>query len=171
LEHYVERSWLFVTLRIDSPPIGSLPHWEGDVEPIHLSFSTPDPVYPLRISAISADQQSDVVLWVYAAHRMTAPGASTEYANRISGDDAEYLQAEYPRLSEILAKPGFLTMLTRTYAKGEMVEDIHLAPAERDVEYRQIYYSGIPVVEGLLALTIGWGALHLRRPRRTFLGR
>lgn len=57
-----EPAWYFVAIRIDSTqfihPFDY--YWTGAIEPVAFSFDTEVPVYPMRISAISAPQSTEV---------------------------------------------------------------------------------------------------------------
>jgi hypothetical protein len=169
LQFYVDRSWYFVLFRVAA---GQFPegaeHWSGELEPIGLSFASAEPIYPLRISALSAAEQSEVLLYVRAGHRMTFPGARTEYVNHISASELQAIRARMPRLGPLLCEGSYLTKLRRTFRPSEMTDDLVLQRAETDDELRRIYYSGIPALELLLlgGLIAGWGHRRRRGPGR-----
>jgi len=81
LQFYLDKSWYFVLLRIDPEgELGNDPYldyYSGGIDPIRLTFSTPELVYPMRISVISLDYMAQVLLYVCSDHRLTFPGAIT----------------------------------------------------------------------------------------------
>ncbi|MCP5111197.1 MAG: DUF2330 domain-containing protein, partial [bacterium] len=90
IAHYVEQDWYFVTMEVDSTAYDADPYYDyyhRAVEPIRFSFTAAEPIYPLRISAVSAYNDSHVYLYTKANHRLEFPGAETQYANRISASE------------------------------------------------------------------------------------
>jgi hypothetical protein len=172
LQFYIDKSWFFVAMRTDSATVaGSRPgaYRIGGLDPIRLAFATTRAVYPLRISAISARNPSQVLLYACAPHRMTFPGATTEYANRINDRELRHLQSLYPLLGTVLTRPCFLTKLRRFVPANEMDDDLFLEQAPDDHEFREVDYAGIPLAELLfLALAL---ALYGRSRRRGRAGR
>jgi hypothetical protein len=152
---YVERSWYFVAMQVDSTalaqarPYGGYWYYYGQLEPIRLTFSSDEIIYPMKISAMSAAEDSRVHLYVKSDHRMTFPGASTTYANRLSAGELEQI-APYPSLRQVFRPGDFLTKLQRGYLPEEMTEDIILERAPTDAEFHLIHYSGFPWTGALL---------------------
>ena len=158
LGHYVDKDWVFVALRIQGDgftPGHASDFYYGGTDPVHLRFEAAEPVYPMRISAMSADEASDVTLYVCARHRMTFPGAETLYANRIDSHERAQVQRAYETFAEVLPDDCFLTKLHVILSPEEMEEDIILTPASSDREMRQIYYSGWPPLDGVLMILLG----------------
>ncbi len=119
-------------------------------------FAATAAVYPMRISAVSADSKTRVHLYVKAAHRMTFTGADTWYANRITSRDLSLL-GSYPTLVSRLEPGDFLTKLNRDYTPVQMTEDLILVRAANDDEFRIIQYSGLPwTLLALFAVTGIW---------------
>ncbi|MFC1573431.1 DUF2330 domain-containing protein [Candidatus Eisenbacteria bacterium] len=168
LDFYVERDWVFVAMRVEEPDVDQ-PYpdysYRGGTEPVHLSFDTVEPVYPMRISAMSADDISTVTVYVCADHRMTFPGADTRYANKINASELRAIREHYAHLGAILPEGCFLTKLRRQFTPDQMDSDILFVRADSDREFHEIHYSGFPPIEGLLALAIGVG-IHLYWRRR-----
>lgn len=158
LHFYTERGWYFAVFRIDPAQLpGTAEQWSGLLDPVRLSFRSPHPVYPLRISAVSAAEWTEVLLYVCAAHRMTCPGVVTEYANRISSGELRAIRERYPRLGPLLSEGHVLTKLRGSFTPAEMTDDLVLTPARTDEELRTVHYSGLPVADLLLlGLTAGW---------------
>lgn len=169
LQFYIDKSWYFVAMKIDSASAAAERHghyWYGPIDPIHLSFESTEIVYPMKISSISAreDDPSMVLLYVCTDHRMTFEGASTEYANHFSIPEFTFLRENYAYLGPYLTAPPYLTKLRVSLTASEMTDDIVLERASTDDEYREVYGAGIPATE-LMFLVMG-GAI-LWRARRT----
>lgn len=171
---YVDRSWYFVTMQVDSSALDDFygndyyynNYYYGGLEPITLTFSTEEPVYPMKISAFSADDDTRVHLYLKANHRMTFSGAETYYANRFSSGELDDLRYS-PLLRSVLRPGDFLTKLRRGYTPAEMTEDIYFQRTDGDEEFVLIHYSGWPATTLLL---VGppfiWGMVRSLRKRR-----
>ncbi|MCK4304091.1 MAG: DUF2330 domain-containing protein [Candidatus Eisenbacteria sp.] len=159
LQFYINKSWYFVAMKVD--PSSSVwnsnagGYWHGGLDPIRFSFDTEQIVYPMRISALSAMDQTEVLLYVCDSHRTTVDRATTEYANRIDEIELDHIQRLYPHLGEVLTGPCFFTKLRRTFTIDEMDDDIHFERAQSDAEFREINYTGLPFTEILLVAMIG----------------
>ena len=94
-------------------------------------------------------------MYVCASHRVTFPGSTTEYANRLNADELRTIQNQYNHLGPLLTRSCFLTKLRKNFPIGEMTEDIILERAPNDDEFRQIRYSGLPSTEILLVAMVG----------------
>ncbi|MEN8007787.1 MAG: DUF2330 domain-containing protein [Candidatus Krumholzibacteriota bacterium] len=149
INDYVERSWYFVAMQVDSTalaeinPGGYYGYYSGNLDPIRLAFASDEIIYPMKISAMSAADVSTVHLYVKTDHRMTFSGASTHYANRFSAGELNEL-SRFTSLRSIFQPGDFLTKLQRGYLPEQMVEDIILAQAATDDEFHLIIYGGFP---------------------------
>ena len=168
LATYVERSWYFVAMKVDSTALADLGltyyggYYGGGLEPIRLTFTSDEMIYPMRISAVSASEATRVHIYVNADHRMTFAGAETWYANRFTSREIDGLEY-YPALAGRLQAGDFLTKLNRGYTPSEMDEDLILTRAADDVEFRIIRYSGLPWTMLVLVGPAGIWALYRRR--------
>lgn len=175
LTDYVDRSWYFVTLRVDSEALEDFHgtyygdyyySYYGGLDPITLTFPAEAPVYPMKISAYSAAASTSVNVYVKSSHRMTFPGAETYYANRFSTGELADLP-HCPSLAPLLSSGDFLTKLRRGYTPAQMTEDVYFVPAESDQEFRLVHYSGWPVTSLLLlGGPVVWGVWRAGRRRR-----
>jgi len=121
-------------------------------------------VYPLRISAVSAAERSNILIYTCAANRLTFPDAETEYANRIDDEEARYISDTYPALDPLISEGCFVTKLRMICTPQEMDEDIYFESAPSNDEFREIRYSGLaPVSDGVL---LALGLFLLGRPWR-----
>ncbi len=160
-EDYVARAWYFVTMKIDStafpPEYGrSDPYYPGyywGIDPIHLTFESDEIIYPMKISAVSSAEVTNVVIYVAADNRIDFTGATTTYANRISASELRAIRERYSHIGAQLADGDFLTRLERAFSPAEMDEDLTLTAAASNSEFHQITYSKLPL--GLILLLLG----------------
>ncbi len=166
INSYVEQDWYFVTVKVDSatfaetfPQYDHYHHYNGFLEPLTFTFSSGNIIYPMRISAMSAAESTQVDLYVVADHRMTFPGATARYANRFSEAEINQIGSHYYSAVKNLLETGdYLTHLRRDFRPQDMTEDIVIVPAENDDEYWMIYYSGFPWMTALLlGPAVLWG--------------
>jgi hypothetical protein len=160
LDAYVQDDWYFVTLKVDSTAFDEAQqdwYWSGGMQPIALTFTCDAPTYPMRISAISAVDDTSVILYVNADRRMDFAGAETEYANNLSANEVRAIRTKYPDLGALLQPGDYLTKLKRSYSPAQMDADVLLEAAASNAEYRRIYYSGLPLTTGLLVLVFAAG--------------
>lgn len=172
ISDYVEMDWYFVTMQVDSTALEEYYYNDyyyypyGGLDPITLTFPTETPVYPMKISAYSAADETRVHLYVKADHRMTFDGAETFYANRFSTQELSELPY-YPSLREVFQPGDFLTKLNRGYTPAQMTQDIYLVRSDSDDEFRLINYSGWPVTTlVLLGSPVIWGMRRSFRSRK-----
>lgn len=187
LDSYVQDDWYFVAMRVDStaffedgpasfggdkapvPP----PYYDGPaVQPITFSFAADGLVYPLRISSVSAYEDSEVYLYTAASHRLDFPGAEALYANRLTAGELQAIRRQYPTAGALLKEGDFLTKLHRGYTPQQMTADIVLTRAPDDGEFLPITYSGFPVWSVVfLGTAAGCWVRRRRRGRRVTAGR
>lgn len=167
LDSYIARSWYFVAMKIDPEAFEDWQteggYWYGRLDPVRLEFAAAEPVYPLEISSLSAAQATEVSLYTIADARLTFPGATTLYANRVTDGELQEIRSAYPAFGALLHAGDFVTKLRRNYSPDEMTEDLVLAPDDDGGEFHQVFYSGFPLTAVLL---LGTGAWLRLRPRR-----
>ncbi len=160
LQFYIEKSWFFVAMKTDSASFWERPThldpWRGGIDPVRLTFTTPEIVYPMRVSAISAGEWTEVLIYVCSDHRMTYAGAVTEYAHQISAEELPAIRAAHENLGPLLAHPCFMTKLRRTFTPEEMTGDIVLARADNDHEFRLGRYQYDVSLGGGLVMLVAW---------------
>ncbi len=171
IEHYVDEGWSFATVRIDSVSFHQTfgNDWNeglyyGQLQPLIFEFASEEMIYPLRISAVSASESSEVVLYVADEHRRDFEGAVTRYANRFTAD--ELADLNYRHAAAWLQPGEFLTHLRRNFHPEEMTTDLVIRRAASDQEFRLINYSGMPwMTVGLLGAPAAWFLWRRKRPR------
>lgn len=161
IDDYVARSWYFVAMQVDSTALAEIDpyshggyygYYYGGLDPIQLTFSSDEIIYPMKISALSAASNSKVHLYVKTDHRVIFPGASTYYANRFSSAEIDGIPRHMAFREDF--QPGdFLTRLQRGYRPAQMTEDIILAAAPNNDEFRMVTFSGFPWT-GLLVFSV-----------------
>ncbi len=179
IDSYVDQGWSFVTVKVDSasfystfPQYNDYGYYGGLLAPLTFTFASDELVYPMRISALSAAESTDVDLFILGDHRMDFPGASTRYANRFDADEISSISTQYYSRIKTLLSPGdFLTFLRREYSPSQMNEDITITQASNDEEYWLVYYSKFPWMTAfLLGPAVLWGVyrrFQKRRPQGT----
>lgn len=179
LADYVADGWYFVAMSIDSTaaaavrwPYGKVaagdqapPFWYPALQPMAFRFAAAEPVYPLRISQVSAGGYSPVSLYVAADRRVDFPGARTLYANRLSAGEHAAIAGAYPAAGAVLEPGRWLTRLYREYSGAEMDADLVLQAAASQSEVRIVHYSGLPVWTVAFGGAVAWWVAR-RRHRR-----
>ncbi|MBM4130560.1 DUF2330 domain-containing protein [bacterium] len=177
LAEYVADGWYFVAMSIDStaaaaprwpygkaaPDRAAPDYWYPALQPMTFRFAAAQPIYPLRISQISAGGYSPVSLYVAADGRVDFPGARTLYANRLSVGEHAAITAAYPAAGAGLDAGRWLTRLYRAYAGAEMDADLVLTPAASQSPVRLVRYSGLPVWTVAFGGAVAWWVARRRR--------
>jgi hypothetical protein len=158
LGEYVARDWYFVAMKLDTtqaPPVIDQ-WWSAFTSPARITFAHSGNAitYPLKISALSTKDRSEVLVYTIGPDPMRFPGAKVEYANFISEAEAEAIASRYTTLAAFLPPDVFLTKLRRTFTKAEMSQDMTITPTNDRSEFREIRYAdaGIRGLALLLAL-------------------
>lgn len=70
IEHYIKKNWQFVIIRVKNPVKGEIN------PPVMLKFSTPEPVFPLKIFAVNSRKRSttNINLYVLGSKEAGAKG-------------------------------------------------------------------------------------------------
>ncbi|GHG90824.1 hypothetical protein GCM10018780_10850 [Streptomyces lanatus] len=181
LKPYVKKGWEYVAVKLTpdtaNPTATPATPLTGTLDPLHLTFRTDEPVYPMRLSRL-ADSPQSLGLYVLAAHRM-------EPASPIGGERPRVTYAGRVRtstgpLAELSAGTPFLTAIGQEFPyPGRISGDHVLRRAESDDTFRQVIHedrlstvAGIPawlltVTAALAAAVAAPVVLAVRRGRRT----
>ncbi|MFF4499555.1 DUF2330 domain-containing protein [Streptomyces sp. NPDC001401] len=137
LQPYVSRRWEYVAVRL-SPDTANAP-LNGTLDPLHLTFASGQPVYPMRLSRLARTPQS-LGLYVLAAHRMETRSAiggdrpRVTYAGRVS--------AKSGPLAELAAGTPFLTAIGQEFPRPSSISGDHvLRRASADTPFQQVIYE------------------------------
>ncbi|EKX68614.1 hypothetical protein STRIP9103_02668 [Streptomyces ipomoeae 91-03] len=166
LEPYVQQKWEYVAIRLAPEDSAGDAPLAGALDPLHLTFASEEPVYPMRLSRLATTPQA-LDLYVLAAHRM-------EPTSAIGGDEPEVTFA-----GRVLAVTGplgelsggrtdYLTAFEQNFPQPERISGDHtLRRAATDEPYRKVIYvdemwtvGGIP--GWLLSFGIGMGVLAVK---------
>jgi hypothetical protein len=134
-DDYLTRDWnYFFIARVDTQS-SAITRNVG----IKLVFSTAELVYPMKISSISSSPGTDLFLYTIGEHKMFFDDAQLEYANRVSAEEMEAIEIDFPNLASYISEGSYITKLTTNYATPEdMNEDIMLYRSPDDTEYRKL---------------------------------
>lgn len=70
IRYYIDKHWHFVAIKVNfqtSHPVETA----QSLVPLEITFPSPEIVFPLKISSISAAPRSEILLYVVSTHRMT----------------------------------------------------------------------------------------------------
>ena len=134
-DDYLTRDWnYFFIARVDTQS-STITRNVG----IKLVFSTTELVYPMKISSISSSPGTDLFLYIIGEHKMFFDDAQLEYANRVSAEEMEAIEIDFPNLASYISEDSYITKLTTNYATPQdMNEDIILYRSPDDTEYRKL---------------------------------
>jgi len=156
LRSYAERGWCFVTARIASEAPGVQ---EGLIHALVLSFPVPEPIYPFALTA-SGGGETDVLLYVFADHKVAHPALGLQYAGpdsdfglwsqialslEVGKEDEDVPFAIHPaaggRLQAPPRNPGFLTKLRGRLSARNVRGDVILGRAPDDSPFRETVWG------------------------------
>lgn len=177
LRPYVEKRWEYVAVKLTPQTTSATPTaLTGTLDPLHLTFRTDEPVYPMRLSRL-ADTPQSLGLYILAAHRM-------EPTTRMGGERprityAGRVKTKTGPLAALSAGTPFLTAIGQEFPYPERISGDHvLRRAPADDTFQQVIYedrlrtvAGIPAwlltVTGGPALAVATAAAFaVRRSRR-----
>lgn len=170
LGDYINRNWYFVAMKLDTTQAPRIINdwWTATTSPARITFAYDGNslTYPLKISAISTKERSEVLVYTIGPDPMRFLNAKVEYANYISEAESEAIATQYPTLSGFLPPGVFLTKLRRTFTKDEMSSDLTIAPTNDRSEFRDIRYADA----GIRGLALFLGMVLALSVRRRKLG-
>lgn len=139
LAAYVAEGWAFVAVKLAaSAPAGSL-------DPLRISYTSPERVYPMRLGALS-DMPVSVDLYVLDAGRAESASMETAYA----GPAAALDPAPPPELAAIFDGAAYLTRLrARELDPAALTADFVVGRAASDEPYREeiVVYEDLYMLE------------------------
>jgi len=144
LADYITKNWFFVAMKLDPSQVPPFINqwWAATTSPAKITFdySNTSLTYPLKISAISTNERTEVLVYSIGKDPMRFPGAKVEYANEIDATEAESIALQYPTMSNYIPPGVFVTKLRRTFTKSEMQQDIDIETTEDRREFREVRY-------------------------------
>ncbi|MCW8384406.1 DUF2330 domain-containing protein [Streptomyces justiciae] len=175
LQPYVARRWEYVAIRLAPETTGT--PLQGTLDPLSLSFTADEPVYPMRLSRLARTPQS-LGLYVLAAHRMEPASAIGGSRPRVTFAGRVTPPRNSP-LAELTAGTPFLTAIGQEFPAPSLIDGDHtLQRTAADTPFQQVIYedrlrtvAGIPawlltVAGTLAALTAAVALFVVRRTRR-----
>lgn len=153
LRPYVSRGWKYVAIKLTP---GSGTRLNGDLDPLHITFHSTEPIYPMRLSRLAKTSQS-LRLYLLGDHRLNPaagplPQEGVTYAGWVAP-----AQVSSPGLRTFLGGRTFLTERVDGYLPpGSITDDIHLAYGP-DTTYQEVDYR--TEVVRFLGIPAGWAAI------------
>lgn len=139
LEPYVQQKWEYVAIRLAPEDTASDLPLSGTLDPLHLTFASDEPVYPMRLSRLATTPQA-LGLYVLAEHRM-------EPSSAIGGDEPEVtfagrLDGSVGTLGDLTeGGTDFLTAVEQDFPQPGLISGDHtLRRAAADDTYRKVIY-------------------------------
>ena len=153
LDYYINKKFFFIAMKVrkNAEIETSYDNPQG-LQPIWIHFATDRPVYPLKISSISADSNTELLLYVFGNRKINYPGFSVEFSKQISPNDYK----DYKNIKELLiSKSFYLTKLRAILTPEEMTSDLDLSGCVGGRAYIKSIFS-IPLVQllGFSLITI-----------------
>jgi hypothetical protein len=114
MEYFVENQFTFLCVKVSPQKNGEAVASQGGVPPLHLSFKSPNPYYPLRFS--SRQGVFDVNLYVLT---------KKEFDYKKSGDTLKRINwaASYLKRNVLVESRTFPESLKKVYAKSKFKDD------------------------------------------------
>ncbi|MFE1951278.1 DUF2330 domain-containing protein [Streptomyces sp. NPDC059524] len=138
LRPYVDQGWEYVAVRLAPATADHLP-MTGSLDPLHLTFASERPVYPMRLSRLARTEQH-LNLYVLAAHRMEPRSAIGGAAPRMTF--AGKVTNTYGPLAEFATGTPYLTAYTQDFPTPSTIDGDHeLRRSAHDTAYRQVKYE------------------------------
>jgi hypothetical protein len=142
-QQYINKNWTyFFCARI----LPSTSYYTNSFA-VNLIFNTSEPVFPMKISKLNYhtygtyNPQYDLFLYVIALHKMTFLKSNLLYANKLTGNEIQKIQTDFPELTKYLNENDFLTKLLKEHSSKDDFNDITLTQAKDDKEFRELYGS------------------------------
>ncbi|MEO0106405.1 MAG: DUF2330 domain-containing protein [candidate division WOR-3 bacterium] len=169
-QDYINRNWqYFFITRADTNY-----NYYGINIGVCFKFATDTIVYPMKISSLTSADYTALYLYVIGLHKMFFDNAELLYANRISKDELENIEEDFPILFDYINEGDYITKLRRTYDyPSAMTSDIFIYQSPDDTEFRKeeepYWYLGfvnsmvLPVIFFLLYISY----VRIRRKRES----
>jgi hypothetical protein len=93
LEDYILRSWFFLAVRIKPANPGIL--IKQSLMPIQINFETGEPVFPLMISSLSSEPETEILIHFLSDHRYRTSNVSSEEVYYTYSEEPSDYKSEY----------------------------------------------------------------------------
>jgi len=140
-QFYIKKGWnYFIAAVCDTENANWYTHGTN-MQPLEITFTINEPVYPLRISRLGSID-SEIVLYIVANNKKIFTDAEVKFAKRISEETLNDLY--YSKIPEFLWIGSFITKCYIFIEKNAM-DDLVLKDASDNNEFREIrFYSIVP---------------------------
>jgi hypothetical protein len=142
LQQYADRGWCFVTAQVRPGTKEKKIVAEGLVAPLILEFESPQPVYPLALTATTA-AKTELLIYTFSARKLTCGGrltlryaGETATAGPLKSIYLEMMLQERPIL-RALPETAMLCKFKGRLTPAQMREDLTFDPAPDDRPYRE----------------------------------
>lgn len=133
---YIEKGWSFVTATMRTGKDDEMLFVEGLPDPLVLTFSTPQPIYPLALTA-TGGFDTEVLLYLIGDHEYACERRmELRYAGHLSSYRLAMLQELLPDQHLLFEQP-ILTKFKQTLTPEEMREDLVFDTVETHRPYRE----------------------------------
>ncbi len=126
---YIKAGWVFAAIRLVRDEAG-----ENAPHPIRIEFTTPDPVYPLRLTAL-AGSSLPVELYVVADTRASVAGLPVRFCDRFETDRRGCRSATtgvrigHPEITALMWPGCVVTKTAARLTPASMRNDLKIRPA------------------------------------------
>jgi hypothetical protein len=93
LEDYILRSWYFLAVRVKPANPGIV--IKQSLKPIQIGFETGEPVFPLMISSLSSEPETEILIHFLSDHRYRTSNVSSEEVFYTSSEESDDYKSEY----------------------------------------------------------------------------
>ena len=140
-QFYINKDWNYFIAAVCDTGNANWYSYGTNIQPMKISFSTNNPVYPLRISRIGS-QDSEIVLYIISNHKKKFTGAEVKFAKWI--DEETYNNFYSNDLEELIWQGSFITKCY-AFIETDLMDDLKLENAADNDEFREIiFYSSVP---------------------------
>ncbi len=169
-DDYIARNWYWIAMKLDTSQVPEQigTWWSASTNPARIRFAYSDSAltYPLKISAISAAERTDVLVYTIAPTPMRFPGAKVEYANAVDAEEAQAIRQRYLVFGSFVHEGVFITKLRRNFSKIEMQRDVQIYPSTDRSEFREITYASRQMpwgIAGGMIFLLAWISIRQRK--------
>jgi hypothetical protein len=191
ISEYIEKEWYFVATKINAVEEGTGEALaEGAIEPIVLSFASDEIIYPLRITSLSATNETppEVLLYVFADHIMVPEqyllyigfgnwednAFTLEFGDNVSIEDLSDYEVLPALVSACLPGDEFYLSKLRGSISADQMVDIELLRYEDGDSLDSLAETNVNSGDIVVLATIAgpvFGLYLWRRHRRTIVSR
>jgi hypothetical protein len=90
---YIRRGWFFLAVRIRPSHPGEIT--KQTIAPIQIGVAVDEPVYPMLISSLSSEPETEILIHFISDHRYRASNVTSEEVDYYYVSDPDHYKAEY----------------------------------------------------------------------------